>query len=614
MKQILKSKEQPTSELMNLLKLATELETIEVSRKQQGTRPGIKDSDVRELIEGRISTLLQNNEHLELEIEKRKRMAEHLFRLNKAFRTLCQCNKIITHATEELALLDDICRTIVGVGGYRFAWIGFGVKDNSRTFRTVVHAGHEEGYLSTLNLTWSDTPLGQHPAATAFRTGTYSLMNNTLTEADYAPWRDKALQSGYASIISFPLVANGERLGALTIYATEPGAFARDEIELLIELADDVAHGIAVLRDHSSHRQTEEKLKLMFDSVTDGITVTDLNGVVTEANNRAVEMYGYDSKDDILGKSVFELVSTDDRDRAMVNLKNTLLEGSLAGAEYSMVKADNSTVPIEQSTSILKDPHGNPLGFITVTRDITERKRSHEYEEMNKLKTNLLSAVSHELRTPLASIKGYSTLLLDYEKRLNREKKRHSLECIDAATDNLTELIDHLLDLSRLEAGLFRLGRTPTKPERLFGDTIADARLRFPHHKIETRFIKKFPVMTLDGRRIRQVLDNLLDNAAKYSENETVITVNARRSVGELIISVCDQGRGIPADEISRIFDRMYRIEQRLSDNPSGLGLGLSLCKAIVEAHGGRIWAESKAGRGSTFYFALPITNKALGQ
>lgn len=614
MEQILKNKEKSTSELLTLLKLATELDITEGSQKQTGVQLSINDTDLRELVEGQISKLLQNNENLELEIKKRKRMAEHLFKLNKAFRTLCQCNKIVTHAGDESALLNEICRTIVGVGGYRFAWIGFGINNNKKTFRREVHAGYEEGYLDSLDLTWAGNPMGQHPAVAAFLTGNYCLINNTLTDIDYAPWHSRALQSGYASLIAFPLVTNGQRLGALTIYATEPGAFAKDEIELLIELSNDIAHGIAVLRDRTAHRKTEEKLKLMFDSVTDGITVMDLNGIITDTNDSAIQIYGYDSKDGILGKSVFELITADDCDKAMENLKKTLVEGRFEGAEYTMVKPDGSIVPIEQSTSILRDPDGNPDGIISVTRDITERKKAHQYEEMDRLKTNLLSAVSHELRTPLASIKGYSTLLLDYSDRLDSEKQSHSLTCIDNATDNLTELIDHLLDLSRLEAGLFRLDKRPTEFGGLLRDTIAEAKVRYPDNRIEIRLLKDFPAMLVDGRRIRQVVDNLLDNAVKYSQKDTAVTVRAKRGGGELIISVSDQGRGIPAEEIEYIFDRMYRLEERLSENPSGLGLGLSLCKAIVEAHRGRIWAESKVGKGSTFYFALPLDKKKAGK
>ena len=118
------------------------------------------------------------------------------------------------------------------------------------------------------------------------------------------------------------------------------------------------------------------------------------------------------------------------------------------------------------------------------------------------------------------------------------------------------------------------------------------------------------PTLMADGRRIREVIDNLLENAVKYSPEGTEVKVTVERQPAELLISVTDQGRGIPANELENVFNRMYRLEQRLAKDPGGLGLGLSLCKALVEAHGGRIWAESKLGRGSTFYFTLPVRAK----
>jgi signal transduction histidine kinase len=117
-------------------------------------------------------------------------------------------------------------------------------------------------------------------------------------------------------------------------------------------------------------------------------------------------------------------------------------------------------------------------------------------------------------------------------------------------------------------------------------------------------------MVTADARRLRQVIDNLLDNAIKYSPEGTEITVRAEVKAEELLVSVADLGRGIPAAELNKIFDRMYRIEQRLGKDPGGLGLGLSLCKALVEAHGGRIWVESQVEKGSTFFFTIPLKKR----
>lgn len=254
--------------------------------------------------------------------------------------------------------------------------------------------------------------------------------------------------------------------------------------------------------------------------------------------------------------------------------------------------------------------HGEANGarmVLLAIEDITECKRALEYEELSKLKSELLSTISHELRIPMATIKGYSTMLLDYDQRLGHEEKQECLQLIDKATDRLTELVDHLLDMSRLDAGLLKMERKPTSISKLIQEAVAEAKLRAPGHKIVLTMRKGLPRVNIDAKRVRQVLDNLLDNAIKYSETGTEVVVQAKTEAQELEISVIDQGRGIPATDIDRVFDRLYRIEQRLAQDPGGMGLGLSLCKGLVEAHGGRIWMESEEGKGSKCSFTLPL-------
>jgi two-component system NtrC family sensor kinase len=243
--------------------------------------------------------------------------------------------------------------------------------------------------------------------------------------------------------------------------------------------------------------------------------------------------------------------------------------------------------------------------------DITERKylerKVIEYEELSKLKSNLLAMVSHELRTPLATIKGYSTMILDYFPKLSSNEKKDYLKSIDNSTDRLAKLVDNLLDTSRMEAGLLKLHKAPVSISKLMQEVAAEARIRAYQHHIALILDKRMPKVNIDAKRIQQVLDNLIDNAIKYSPQEAEILLSVRRDRRQLIISVADKGPGIPADELTNIFDRMYRIEQRLTSGVEGIGLGLSICRRLVEAHGGRIWVQSEMGKGSTFYFTLPI-------
>ena len=239
--------------------------------------------------------------------------------------------------------------------------------------------------------------------------------------------------------------------------------------------------------------------------------------------------------------------------------------------------------------------------------ETAERKK---YEELNKLKSDLLSMVSHELRTPLATIKGYATMLVNYDDKLANDEKIQSLMSIDKATNRLTRLVDELVDMSRMDAGLLKLEMELADPATLIQQAVAEARLWVPGYGFEADVpAEGLPLVRMDVSRIRQVLDNLLDNAIKYAANGKGVAVSARQHDGDIIFSVTDHGPGIPEHELERIFDRMYRTEQQPRPSVNGLGLGLSICKALVEAHKGRIWAESQLGEGSRFVFTLPLGN-----
>lgn len=239
---------------------------------------------------------------------------------------------------------------------------------------------------------------------------------------------------------------------------------------------------------------------------------------------------------------------------------------------------------------------------------IIETAERKKYEELNRLKSDLLSMVSHELRTPLATIKGYATMLVSYDEKLANDEKIQSLMSIDKATNRLTYLVDQLLDMSRADAGLLKLEMEPADPATLIRQAVAEARLRAPDYDFEVDVpAEGLPLVRMDVSRIRQVLDNLLDNAIKYAANGKGVAVSARQHDGDIVFSVTDRGPGIPEHELERIFERMYRIEQQPGPAVNGLGLGLSICKALVQAHGGRIWAESQLGEGSRFVFTLPL-------
>ena len=283
------------------------------------------------------------------------------------------------------------------------------------------------------------------------------------------------------------------------------------------------------------------------------------------------------------------------------------------------------------------------VGILQVERihELEATRNRDSLREMELLKAELLGTVSHELRSPLASIKGYAATLLRHERRISREERHQFLLAITEASDRLEVIIQRLLEVSQLETGEVTVDRSPVDMEYLVGESIA-AMEESIAEKQPGRFIFKLslehadgtvatsvPLILADQRRLREVMDDLLENAVKFSPGGGIIKVILRpvmqtqETLAEsaedgqqpeqitrkmLEILVCDNGLGIPAEHLERIFDRFHRVDTRLTREVSGLGLGLTICKRIVEMHDGIIWAENRPnGTGSVFHVLLPI-------
>ena len=227
--------------------------------------------------------------------------------------------------------------------------------------------------------------------------------------------------------------------------------------------------------------------------------------------------------------------------------------------------------------------------------------------EVDRLRSELIANVSHELRTPLGLIKISSSSLLMDDADFDRATQRKFLLNISEESTKLERIVEHLLDLGRIESGRLRLDKQPTDLGRLVANAIKSMEALSTRHRLASHFPAEPLVAAVDAKRVEQVLRNLLDNAIKYSPEGGTITVQAYADNVQILLAVSDEGIGIPAEEWERVFERFHRVENEITRRMRGAGLGLAVCQGIVEAHGGRIWVESQPGAGSTFCFTLPL-------
>ncbi|MCX7912527.1 MAG: ATP-binding protein [Dehalococcoidales bacterium] len=236
-----------------------------------------------------------------------------------------------------------------------------------------------------------------------------------------------------------------------------------------------------------------------------------------------------------------------------------------------------------------------------------EASSARALRELDAMRTEFLANISHELRTPLAVIKGAANSLLQSDVEFDEQTRHEFLVSIDRDADVLTRLVDDLLTMSRLEANALEVNRRPHRVKDIV-ENIKDRlyALTTKHH-LKINVAEALPEVMADDGRIGEVLTNLVDNAVKFSDDNTTITIEAQHRGSEVIISVRDEGVGIPAELHQKIFERFFQGNGRRPGRRKGTGLGLAICKGIVEAHGGKIWVESEPGKGARFCFTLPV-------
>jgi signal transduction histidine kinase/FixJ family two-component response regulator len=357
------------------------------------------------------------------------------------------------------------------------------------------------------------------------------------------------------------------------------------------------------------------ELNAIIEAMADGVLVCDADGRVIHVNRAATRMLGLSVEsareclDDAAGFSNLQQCA----DGTPLGAEDAPLRRALRGETSAdspiLMQHTDGSQPVELSVSFapIRDDRGYITGAVAVTRDVTELNRLH------RQKDEFLSIASHELKTPLTSMKALTQIIRRRLERAGRTEAAH-MTGMERSIARMELLVNDLLDISRIESG-----KLPLHVERcdviVLCREIAEEQTATSARTLHLDLPAEPVEIDLDADRIGQVLSNLLSNAIKYSPPAAPIELTVRRDAGEVILAVRDYGPGIPTEELPHVFERFYRVPgiQVLAGSGVGLGLGLYICREIVERHGGRIWVESEPGQGSAFFVALPLTHPVAG-
>ncbi len=378
-------------------------------------------------------------------------------------------------------------------------------------------------------------------------------------------------------------------------------------------------------RAEEALRESEERFRRAFNDSGVGKLLTGLDGRLLSVNRAFAAMLGY-TVEELQSMDFMTVTHPGDvatNRETMVSLQSGT-EGS-ARFEKRYLHRNGNVVWVDLSTVLLRDATGRPHHFVADAVDITERKRAEaeiagknaELVELNNTKNQFLGMAAHDLRNPLSIVSTASAFLLDDASRLLPDAKRAEfLRRINSGSKFMLQLIDDLLDVTKIEAGRLDLELKDGNLCALIEENLALNRMLANNKNIRLDFAPEsgLPSLRFDHRKVEQVLNNLVSNALKFSAPGTAVTVQASRVDGDVVVSVRDQGQGIPADELDKLFKPFGKTSVRGTAGEKSTGLGLAICRRIVEGHGGRIWAESELGKGSVFSFSLPIVAPAKTQ
>ena len=411
-------------------------------------------------------------------------------------------------------------------------------------------------------------------------------------------------QYGYESVALVPMKDRGRILGLIHLADESENKIPLERVQLLERVGVYIGQALHTFIAEGELQESEKRYRDLYNEAPNAYFSVGVDGFIKQANRGATELFGY-SLDELVGRRVLDLYADtpDGKGKAKGVFQRFLAGEEIRDEELEICRANGSKVWINLSVRPVHDKGGQVVANRSVVVDITERKR------LDQLKDEFIGLVSHELRSPLTVITGAVNTALTEAERLSPEETHQLLNDAALEAESLSHMLGNLLELSRIQADRLFLHAEATNTKKVIQGIVERIKRQSSSRQFVVDLPKKLPSVYADELRLERILYNLIENAIKYSPQGGEIRISARPEEEHLVIGVSDQGSGISPSDRSKLFEPFQRLEESRSGGIGGVGLGLLVCRRLVEAHGGQIWVESEFGKGSTFFFTIPLSH-----
>ena len=526
-----------------------------------------------------------------LDITERKQAEARLRRLNQELLAIKECNKAMVRDSTEQELVNDICRTVCQMAGYRMAWIGMAEHDERKSVRPAGWSGSDHGYVEKNDVTWGDEPSGCGTMGMAIKTGKPVVMLDLQDNPAMRPWQESLVELGYRSMIAIPIIDSGVVFGAFGIYMDGPEGFSQEEVGLLEEMTGDLAFGIHGLRlkerqskAEAALRNSEEQYSKLVAAIPDFVINTDMGGNILLVNAATLEHSGY-RLDELVGHSLFSFIDPADVDKALKNAQ-TMLAGKLGPIEYRVMMKDGRRILFEANGDVMRDPSGIPIGMVFICRDIADRRLLESNLKEAHRKLRVMDGITrHYTANKLMDLQGYIGLMK------NRKDGTRDLDHLNRMDQIVTFLKDQMDATKEYQ----KLGDEHPEWQSL-GDVCMRA-AALVHMGDVAISIDIGDLVILADPLLYKVFYNLIDNSLRHGMTADRISITEEGTEEGVTIVLSDNGSGISLEDKPNLFREGFGKVH---------GLGLFLSQEILDITGITIVETGEPGMGARFELHVP--------